>query len=126
MLDALMRLLSACFAPAAAGGDGGGGGGGGGGAEEGRREGLVWYKDIGRCAGGEFSMGVAQANQVLEDQSQVESGPFGTFVGVYDGHGGPDAARYVCDHLFRHFRGETPAILDRSPFVCSKFDLSFV
>ncbi|OAY69107.1 putative protein phosphatase 2C 42 [Ananas comosus] len=102
MLDALMRLLSACFAPAAAGGDRGG-------EEEeeegegGRRRGggRGW---CGRCAGGEFSMGVAQANQVLEDQSQVESGPFGTFVGVYDGHGGPDAARYVCDHLCRHFR----------------------
>lgn len=48
-------------------------------------------------------MAVIQANQVLEDQSQIECGSFGTFVGVYDGHGGPDAARYVCDHLFNHF-----------------------
>lgn len=32
---------------------------------------------------GGFSMAVVQAKQVLEDQSQVESGLFGTFVGVY-------------------------------------------
>lgn len=52
-------------------------------------------------------MAIVQANQVLEDQSQIESGPFGTFVGVYDGHGGPDTARYVCDHLFQHFQGSS-------------------
>ncbi|XP_042517842.1 probable protein phosphatase 2C 42 [Macadamia integrifolia] len=68
------------------------------------RDGLLWFRDIGRYAFGDFSMAVVQANQVLEDQSQIESGPFGTFVGVYDGHGGPDTARYVCDHLFRHFQ----------------------
>lgn len=68
------------------------------------KEGLLWFRDIGKYGGGEFSMAVIQANQVLEDQSQIESGPFGTFVGVYDGHGGPEAARYVCDHLFRHFQ----------------------
>ncbi|KAI3743645.1 hypothetical protein L1987_61356 [Smallanthus sonchifolius] len=49
-------------------------------------------------------MAVVQANQVLEDQSQIESGSFGTFVGVYDGHGGPDVARYVCDNLFRNLQ----------------------
>lgn len=69
------------------------------------REGLLWFRDIGHYASGDFSMAVVQANQVLEDQSQIESGPFGTFVGVYDGHGGPEAARYVCDHLFRNFQG---------------------
>ncbi|CAN1784740.1 Probable protein phosphatase 2C 42 [Linum perenne] len=51
-------------------------GGGGGGGREGK-EGLLWYRDAGN---------------------------FGTFVGVYDGHGGPEAARYVCDHLFPNFR----------------------
>ena len=66
---------------------------------------LLSYRDIGRYGSGEFSMAVVQANQVLEDQSQIESGSFGTFVGVYDGHGGPEASRYVCDHLFRHFQG---------------------
>ncbi|KAF2310294.1 hypothetical protein GH714_007617 [Hevea brasiliensis] len=68
------------------------------------KDGLLWYRDIGRYGSGDFSMAVVQANQVLEDQSQIESGSFGTFVGVYDGHGGPDASRYVCDRLFRHFQ----------------------
>ncbi|KAJ0663058.1 putative protein-serine/threonine phosphatase [Helianthus annuus] len=68
------------------------------------KDGLLWYHDVGKHVYGEYSMAVVQANQVLEDQSQIESGPFGTFVGVYDGHGGPDVARYVCDHLFRHFQ----------------------
>ncbi|KAJ6322231.1 hypothetical protein OIU77_012160 [Salix suchowensis] len=69
-----------------------------------RKDGLLSYRDVGRYGSGEFSMAVVQANQVIEDQSQIESGPFGTFVGVYDGHGGPEAARFVCDHLFRHFQ----------------------
>lgn len=69
------------------------------------KDGLLWFRDIGKYAWGDFSMAVVQANQVLEDQSQIESGPFGTFVGVYDGHGGPEAARYVCDNLFRNFQG---------------------
>ncbi|CAI0626544.1 unnamed protein product [Linum tenue] len=94
MLQALMNLLSLCFRPFGRS-DGGGGGGG--------KEGLLWYRDVGKYGSGDFSMAVVQANQVLEDQSQIESGSFGTFVGVYDGHGGPEAARYVCDHLFRNF-----------------------
>ncbi|KAL3508176.1 hypothetical protein ACH5RR_033558 [Cinchona calisaya] len=68
------------------------------------KEGLLWYRDIGKYGSGEFSMAVLQANQVLEDQCQIESGQFGTFLGVYDGHGGPEAARFVCDNLFRHFQ----------------------
>ncbi|KAK8984919.1 hypothetical protein V6N11_064465 [Hibiscus sabdariffa] len=48
---------------------------------------------------------VVGQRKVLEDQSQIESGQYGTFVGIYDGHGGPETARYVCDHLFKHFRG---------------------
>ncbi|RRT45994.1 hypothetical protein B296_00047167 [Ensete ventricosum] len=62
----------------------------------GRHDGLLWYKDSGQHTNGEFSMAVVQANSLLEDQSQIESGPlslldsgpYGTFVGVYDGHGG--------------------------------------
>ncbi|URE06280.1 phosphatase 2C [Musa troglodytarum] len=61
----------------------------------GRQDGLLWYKDIGRLANGDFSMAVVQANSLVEDQSQIESGslslhglgPYGTFVGIYDGHG---------------------------------------
>ncbi|KAM7484967.1 hypothetical protein LguiA_000976 [Lonicera macranthoides] len=106
MLGALMNLLSLCWKPFG-GSDfsshssvvGGGNNGNG----DFSKDGLLWFRDIGKYASGEFSMAVVQANQVLEDQSQIESGPFGTFVGVYDGHGGPDTARYVCDHLFRNF-----------------------
>ncbi|KAH9683867.1 putative protein phosphatase 2C 42 [Citrus sinensis] len=109
-----MNLLSSCFRPFgrhsedrvdSVNGNGFGG-----------KEGLLWFRDLGKYGSGDFSMAVVQANQVLEDQSQIESGPFGTFVGVYDGHGGPDAARYVCDHLFPHFQAiaaETQGVVTR-------------
>ncbi|KAK4368169.1 hypothetical protein RND71_011961 [Anisodus tanguticus] len=78
----------------------------------GRHDGLLWYKDSGQHLLGEFSMAVVQANNLLEDQSQIESGslssldsgPYGTFVGVYDGHGGPETSRYINDHLFQHLK----------------------
>lgn len=78
----------------------------------GRQDGLLWYKDTGQHLGGEFSMAVVQANNLLEDQSQIESGPlstletgpYGTFVGVYDGHGGPETSRYINDNLFQHLK----------------------
>ncbi|CAN1307726.1 Probable protein phosphatase 2C 60 [Linum perenne] len=72
--------------------------------KNGRQEGLLWYKDHGHHVNGEFSMAVVQANNLLEDQSQLDSGPFGTFVGVYDGHGGPETSRYVNEHLFQHLK----------------------
>eukprot|EP00249_Psilotum_nudum_P018716 c26931_g1_i1 orf=640-1749(-) len=68
-----------------------------------RQDALLWYNDLGRHATGEFSIAVVQANQLLEDQSQVESGSFGTFVGIYDGHGGPEASKFVNANLFSHF-----------------------
>ncbi|XP_058090866.1 probable protein phosphatase 2C 60 [Magnolia sinica] len=78
----------------------------------GRQDGLLWYKDTGQHLNGEFSMAVVQANNLLEDQSQIESGPlslhesgpYGTFVGVYDGHGGPETSRYINNHLFNHLK----------------------
>ncbi|KAL2940311.1 putative protein phosphatase 2C 60, partial [Bienertia sinuspersici] len=78
----------------------------------GRQEGLLWYKDTGKHIYGDFSFSVVQANNLLEDQSQIESGclslldsgPYGTFVGVYDGHGGPETSRYINDHLFHHLK----------------------
>lgn len=78
----------------------------------GRVDGLLWYKDLGKHVHGEFSMAVMQANSLLEDQSQLESGPLssadsgpqGTFVGVYDGHGGTEASRFVNDNLFRNLK----------------------
>lgn len=80
----------------------------------GRQDGLLWYKDIGKHINGEYSMAVVQANMLLEDQSQIESGslslldsgPHGTFVGVYDGHGGPETSRYVNDHLFHNLKSK--------------------
>lgn len=65
---------------------------------------LMWYKDLVQHSCGDISMAVVQANASLEDQSQVEIDPSGTFVGIYDGHGGPEAAEYVCDHLFPHLQ----------------------
>ncbi|XP_061348773.1 probable protein phosphatase 2C 42 isoform X1 [Gastrolobium bilobum] len=100
MLHALMNLISQCWKPFGRGDESSSAGIVG---REGK-DGLLWFKDIGKYGSGDFSMAVVQANHVLEDQSQIESGPLGTFVGIYDGHGGPDAARYVCDHLFRNFR----------------------
>lgn len=106
MLSGLMNFLRACLWPISdpsvhAGSD-----------SSGRQDGLLWYKDAGQHVNGEFSMAVVQANNLLEDQSQLESGslssldsgPFGTFVGVYDGHGGPETSRYINDHLFHHLR----------------------
>ncbi|XP_031096437.1 probable protein phosphatase 2C 60 [Ipomoea triloba] len=78
----------------------------------GRQDGLLWYKDNGQHLIGDFSMAVVQANNLLEDQSQIESGslsllgsgPYGTFIGVYDGHGGPETSRYINDNLFQHLK----------------------
>ncbi|KAJ1388364.1 hypothetical protein SESBI_39191 [Sesbania bispinosa] len=44
-------------------------------------------------------MAVTQANSSLEDQSQVFVSPSTTYVGVYDGHGGPEASRFVANRL---------------------------
>ncbi|KAH7692343.1 pyruvate dehydrogenase phosphatase protein [Dioscorea alata] len=106
MLSGLMNFLRACFWPSSeryvhTGSD-----------ASGRQDGLLWYKDSGQHLNGEFSMAVVQANNLLEDQSQIESGPlstlesgpYGTFVGVYDGHGGPETSRYINDHLFYHLK----------------------
>ncbi|KAL0309784.1 UNVERIFIED_CONTAM: putative protein phosphatase 2C 38 [Sesamum radiatum] len=83
-----------------------------GGDPDGKVDGLLWYKDLGYHVNGEFSMAVIQANSLLEDQSQLESGPLssldsgpcGTFVGVYDGHGGPETSRFVNESLFTNIK----------------------
>lgn len=106
MLSRLMNFLRACWRPSSdryvhTSAD-----------TAGRQEGLLWYKDNGQHLSGEFSMAVVQANNLLEDQSQIESGPlstlesgpYGTFVGIYDGHGGPETSRYINDHLFQHLK----------------------
>lgn len=63
---------------------------------------LLWCKDLEKHSYGDFSFAVVQANEVIEDHSQVETGRDAFFVGVYDGHGGPEASRFIRDHLFRH------------------------
>ncbi|XP_020596071.1 probable protein phosphatase 2C 78, partial [Phalaenopsis equestris] len=64
---------------------------------------LFWHQDLKPHTSGEFSIAVVQANSTLEDQGQVAATPFGTFIGVYDGHGGPEAARFVNNQLFPNF-----------------------
>ncbi|XP_009616352.1 putative protein phosphatase 2C 38 isoform X1 [Nicotiana tabacum] len=79
---------------------------------DGSVDGLWWYKDSGHHVNGEFSMAVIQANNTLEDHSQLESGPMssvntglqGTFVGIYDGHAGAEAARFINDRLFKNVK----------------------
>ncbi|KAK7396532.1 hypothetical protein VNO78_17610 [Psophocarpus tetragonolobus] len=96
-------MVRSCWRPAAVGDDG---------DVNGRVEGLLWYKDWGNHLYGEFSMAVIQANSSLEDRSQLESGPLtsdhlgpqGTFIGVYDGHGGTAASQFVSDNLFCNFK----------------------
>ncbi|KAL1564526.1 [pyruvate dehydrogenase (acetyl-transferring)]-phosphatase [Salvia divinorum] len=63
---------------------------------------LLWHSELKPHASGEFSIAVVQANSNLEDQSQVYTSPSATYVGVYDGHGGPEASRFVNNHLFPH------------------------
>ncbi|KAL3723690.1 hypothetical protein ACJRO7_035803 [Eucalyptus globulus] len=106
MLSRLINFLRACWRPSSdryvhTGSDLGG-----------RQDGLLWYKDTGQHLNGDFSMAVVQANNLLEDQSQIESGslsfldsgPYGTFIGVYDGHGGPETSRFINDHLFQNLK----------------------
>ncbi|KAI3986518.1 hypothetical protein MKX01_038837 [Papaver californicum] len=111
MLKALKKLFSLCWKPfsvnplSSSSSDDGNNNNNDVNGKRDRNDKLLWYNELGKCSSGDFSMAVVQANQVLEDQSQIESyGGDTTFVGVYDGHAGPDTARYVCDHLYRHFR----------------------
>ncbi|CAN1338630.1 Probable protein phosphatase 2C 38 [Linum perenne] len=101
-----MRIVSNCWRPLVDGESNKGGN------ATGRADGLLWYKDSGRHVNGKFSMALIQANNLLEDQCQLESGPMsslesgpqGTFVGVYDGHGGPEAARFVNERIFDNIK----------------------
>ncbi|KAL3843870.1 hypothetical protein ACJIZ3_001273 [Penstemon smallii] len=63
-------------------------------------DGLLWHMDLKPHPAGDFSIAVVQANSSLEDQSQVFTSPSATYFGVYDGHGGPEASRFVNRHLF--------------------------
>ncbi|KAH7435424.1 hypothetical protein KP509_06G064400 [Ceratopteris richardii] len=65
-----------------------------------QRDSYLWHKDVGHNGVGHFSVAVAQANEPLEDQSQIRVGPFGTFIGIYDGHGGCEASQFLRTCLF--------------------------
>ncbi|GJR02458.1 probable protein phosphatase 2C 63 [Tanacetum coccineum] len=68
-------------------------------------DGLLWNMELKPLAsGGEYSIGVVQANSTLEDQGQVMTSPHATFVGVYDGHGGFEASRFISNHLFPYLQ----------------------
>ncbi|MCL7046544.1 hypothetical protein MKW94_003337 [Papaver nudicaule] len=67
-----------------------------------RNDVLLWHTDLKQHASGDFSIAVVQANSSLEDQTQVFTSPSATYIGVYDGHGGPEASRFINTHLFGH------------------------
>lgn len=118
------RIVSPCWRPFGIGEDSSPGSD----DTNGRLDGLLWYKDSGNHITGEFSMAVVQANNLLEDHSQLESGPISlhesgpeaTFVGVYDGHGGPEAARFVNDRLFYNIKRYTSEQRGMSPDVITR------
>lgn len=86
-METCFRRLKRCF--------------GGGGDDE-----LMWKTGLKPHASGDFSMAVIQANSSLEDQSQVLTMPSATYVGVYDGHGGPEASRFISNALFSYMNSE--------------------
>ncbi|XP_029126403.1 probable protein phosphatase 2C 68, partial [Cajanus cajan] len=68
---------------------------------------LLWCRDLERHSCGEVSFAVVQANDIIEDHSQVEIGTGALFVGVYDGHGGSEASSFIKEHLFHHLMSES-------------------
>ncbi|KAJ9684070.1 hypothetical protein PVL29_016524 [Vitis rotundifolia] len=120
--NSLMRIVAPCWRPSIEGENSGRG------DVAGRVDGLLWYKDSGRHVNGEFSMAVIQANSVLEDHSRLDSGPLssldsgpqGTFVGIYDGHGGPEASRFVNNRLFDNLKKFTSENQGMSEDVITK------
>ena len=70
--------------------------------------GEYWEVKLGHHQWGEFSMAAIESKDVVDGHSQIESGSMrlhpsghnGTFVGLYDGHDGPDASVFIKDHLF--------------------------
>lgn len=82
-------MLGACYRPWESCLGGGRGG-----------DGLLWHMDLKPHASGDYSIAVVQANSSLEDQGQVFTSPSATYIGVYDGHGGPQASRFITNRLF--------------------------
>ncbi|XP_027361617.1 probable protein phosphatase 2C 63 [Abrus precatorius] len=82
MLELCRRQLEMCF------------------GGEGNDDDLLWHNESKPHASRDYSIAVVQANSSLEDQAQVFTSPSATYVGVYDGHGGPEASRFITNHLF--------------------------
>ncbi|KAI3698470.1 hypothetical protein L2E82_42042 [Cichorium intybus] len=55
--------------------------------------------DLKPHASGEYSVAVVQANSSLEDQGQVLTSPSATYIGLYDGHSGPEASSHLFHYL---------------------------
>nr|GMD47909.1 probable protein phosphatase 2C 68 [Ipomoea batatas] len=70
-------------------------------AEEEERN-YIWSRDLDKHYYGDLSFAIVQANQTLEDYSQYDTGKDVLFAGVYDGHGGAEAANFISIHLLRH------------------------
>ncbi|KAG6472077.1 hypothetical protein ZIOFF_069532 [Zingiber officinale] len=83
---------------------------GGGGSVE-SRDGLLWHTDLKPHSSGDFSIAVVQANDSLEDQGQVLASSSATYFGVFDGHGGLEASRFVNSRLFAHLHGIDALVL---------------
>ncbi|XXG44528.1 hypothetical protein AAC387_Pa01g4308 [Persea americana] len=65
---------------------------------------LLWQVDLKSHVRGDFSLAVVQANSRLEDQAQVLTSPSATYIGVYDGHGGPDTSLFLNYHIFNYLQ----------------------
>ncbi|GAQ84673.1 Protein phosphatase 2C family protein [Klebsormidium nitens] len=69
-----------------------------------RDRGGMWQEKLKKTSYGDFSFAMYEANYVMEDTSQVEASNSGVFMGVYDGHGGSEAATFVEATLFRNLQ----------------------
>lgn len=87
-------------------------------------DGMLWQTELRPHAAGEFSMAAAQANLAMEDQAQVLASPAATLVGIYDGHGGADASRFLRSRLFPHVQRAFDCCLLVSAFSFLGFDRS--
>ncbi|MFS7951495.1 putative protein-serine/threonine phosphatase [Helianthus anomalus] len=47
---------------------------------------------------------LAQSQVESGPLSSMNSGPYGTFIGVYDRHGGPETSRFVNENLFANLK----------------------
>jgi serine/threonine protein phosphatase PrpC len=66
----------------------------------------AWFTELERHHMGQFSMAAYQANSIMEDYSQVEVGDNNLFVGIYDGHDGTNAAKFISHHILEELSCE--------------------